>query len=96
VVTYTHEQGCSVTGGFVYGGTRLADLTRRYVYGDFCAGTLWTLEGTPEGGAIDVRQEEAKVPQLTHVGQDSEGEIVFASAAGFLYRAVPPVGEPSS
>ncbi|MDQ3306573.1 MAG: PQQ-dependent sugar dehydrogenase [Actinomycetota bacterium] len=96
VVTYTHEEGCSVTGGFVYGGTRFPDLTRRYVYGDFCAGTLWTLAGTPEGGATDVRREEAKVPQLTHIGQDADGEIVFASAAGALYRAVPPTDPPSS
>ncbi len=94
VVTYSHDEGCSVTGGFVYGGTRLPDLVRRYVYGDFCAGTLWTLEGTPEGGAIDVRREEAKVPQLTHIGQDGDGEIVFASAAGSLYRAVPPATPP--
>lgn len=96
VVTYTHDEGCSVTGGFIYGGAQFPDLVRRYVYGDFCAGTLWTLQGTPEGGAIDVRREEAKVPQLTHIGQDSNGELVFASAAGSLYRAVPPVDPPQN
>ncbi len=96
VVTYTHDEGCSVTGGFVYGGAQLPSLVRRYVYGDFCSGTLWTLAGTPEGGAIDVQPEVAKVPQLTHIGQDGDGEVVFASAAGSLYRAVPPVPEPGS
>jgi glucose/arabinose dehydrogenase len=96
VVAYSHEGGWSVTGGFVYGGTRFPDLVRRYLYGDFCAGTLWTLQGTPEGGAVDVRREEAKVAQLTHIGQDGDGEIVFASAAGSLYRAVPVATAPSS
>lgn len=90
VATYSHDEGCSVTGGFVYGGASLPDLVRRYVYGDFCAGTLWSLSGTPEGGAVDVRREEAKVPQLTHIGEDGDGEVVFASAAGSIYRAVPP------
>ena len=90
VATYEHGDGhCSVTGGVVYGGSELPALGRRYVYGDFCSGALWSLRGTPEGGAEDVRREEATVPQLTHIGTDADGELVFASGAGDLYRAVP-------
>ena len=92
VVTYTHEDGCAVIGGFVYGGADLPQLVRRYVFGDFCSGTLWSVRGTPIGGATDLRRETVKVPQLAHIGQDGDGEIVFASAAGFIYRAVPPTG----
>ena len=40
----------------------------------------------------DVRRERARVPQLTHIGADADGELVFASAAGALYRAVPAGG----
>jgi glucose/arabinose dehydrogenase len=89
VATYRHEAGCSITGGVVYGGVRIPALSRRYVYGDFCSGTLWSLEGTPGGRARDVRREGARVPSLTHIGTDARGELVFASAAGELYRAVP-------
>ena len=93
VATYEHgDGGCSVTGGVVYGGHALPALARRYVYGDFCAGTLWSLEGTPGGGAADVRRERATVPQLTHIGTDADGELVFASAAGDIYRAIAPEG----
>ena len=67
-------------------------MSRRYVYGDFCSAALWTLRGTPQGRAADVRRERARIPQLTHIGTDGEGELVFASAAGMLYRAVPPSG----
>ncbi|MDP8954174.1 MAG: hypothetical protein M3N37_04520, partial [Actinomycetota bacterium] len=63
---------------------------------DFCSGTLWTLAGTPDGGATDVRRELAKVPQLTHIGQDADGEIVFASLSGSVYRAVPVAAAPQS
>lgn len=92
VATYTHEDGCSITGGVVYTGVLLPDLSRRYVYGDFCSGTLWSLRGTPEGRAEHVRRERAQVPSLTHIGTDAGGELVFASASGGgeLYRAVPP------
>ena len=92
VATYGHgdDGGCSVTGGLVYGGARLTGLSRRYVYGDYCAGTLWSLRPAPAGRAEDVRREQAKVPLLSHIGTDSEGELVFASGKGDIYRAVPP------
>jgi glucose/arabinose dehydrogenase len=92
VATYEHGEGggCSITGGLVYGGAALPQLVRRYVYGDFCAGTLWSLRGTPEGGADDVRRERAVVPQLTHIGTDADGELVLAAGSGDVYRAVAP------
>jgi glucose/arabinose dehydrogenase len=90
VAQYTHEVGCSVTGGYVYRGTRLPRLAGRYLYGDFCRGTLWTLRPTPGGRADDVRRERAAVAQLTHIGPDADGEPLFASAAGAIFRAVAP------
>ncbi|MDP9019816.1 MAG: PQQ-dependent sugar dehydrogenase [Actinomycetota bacterium] len=94
VATYGHDEGCSVIGGVVYGGAQLPELVRRYLYGDFCSGTLWSLRGTPDGGATDLRQEVAKVPQLTHIGEDADGELVFASANGSIYRAIPVAPDP--
>jgi glucose/arabinose dehydrogenase len=90
VAQYTHDHGCSVTGGYVYQGTRLDKLRGRYLYGDFCSGILWSLRSAPEGRATDVRRERAAVPQLTHIGPDADGEPLFASAAGSIYKAVTP------
>ncbi|MDP9399645.1 MAG: PQQ-dependent sugar dehydrogenase, partial [Actinomycetota bacterium] len=90
VVTYSHEEGCSVTGGLVYRAARLERLRGRYLYGDFCTGALWSLRGTPDGGATDVRRERAAVPQVTHIGTDARGELVFASAEGAVWRGTPP------
>lgn len=89
VAGYTHDDGCSVTGGHVYAGTGLTALQRRYVYGDYCTGALWSLRGTDRRRATDVRREAAQLPQLTHIGSDGDGELLFASGAGVLYRAVP-------
>ena len=89
VAQYLHLEGCSVTGGVVYAGSALDRLGRRYVYGDFCSGALWTLSGTPDGRATDVRRELAKVPGLTHIGTTNDGELLFASGNGALYRALP-------
>jgi glucose/arabinose dehydrogenase len=90
ITEYTHDIGCSVTGGYVYQGTKLPRLAGRYLYGDFCSGVLWSLKGAPLGRAADVRRERAGVEQLTHIGPDAAGEPLFASAAGSVYRAINP------
>ena len=51
VAQYTHDEGCSITGGYVYRGTRVPALRGRYVFADFCSGKLWTMRAGPKPGA---------------------------------------------
>ena len=48
VLTYTHADGCSISGGAVYRGSEIEGLMPAYVYSDYCSGTLWALD--LEGG----------------------------------------------
>jgi len=41
---YSHGQGCSITGGYVYRGPTVPELTGKYIYADFCTRTVWSLE----------------------------------------------------
>ena len=41
---YGHDQGCSITGGYVYRGEAMPKFVGHYLYGDFCSGTVWALE----------------------------------------------------
>ncbi|MEP6753083.1 MAG: PQQ-dependent sugar dehydrogenase [Candidatus Dormiibacterota bacterium] len=44
IAEYQHDgQVCSVTGGYVYRGTRIPALSGFYIFGDYCTGQLWTL-----------------------------------------------------
>ena len=43
VAEYSHDEGCSITGGFVYRGEAHSHAVGRYFYGDYCSGTVWAV-----------------------------------------------------
>jgi glucose/arabinose dehydrogenase len=49
IYEYTHEDGCSVTGGHVVRGEHLPDWNGIYLYGDYCSGNVWGLLPGPDG-----------------------------------------------
>lgn len=41
---YDHNQGFSITGGYVYRGPSVPELTGKYIYADYGSRTVWSLE----------------------------------------------------
>ena len=87
VQVYSHDEGCSVTGGYVYRGKAVPAAVGRYFYGDYCSGTIWSLR-IDRGRAVDVRRE-AHVASPTSFGLDARGELYAASSSGRIYRLTP-------
>ncbi|HSO02555.1 MAG TPA: PQQ-dependent sugar dehydrogenase [Gaiellaceae bacterium] len=87
VAQYTHANGCSVTGGYVYRGSKAA-LKGRYIYGDYCSGLVWSFK-LSGGKAAGLRREPFKVARLTSFGQDNAGELYAVSHGGTIYRLTP-------
>ncbi len=85
IAVYPHAEGCSVTGGFVYRGKAVASLRGRYIYGDFCSGTIWTLR-VVRGEATQVRRETIVVDELSSFGEDAAGELYAVSLGGTIQR----------
>jgi glucose/arabinose dehydrogenase len=88
ILTYGRQDGaCSVTGGFVYRGTRVGTLTGVYVFADYCEGRLRGL--TQRDGSL---REQAVlgpvVAQPSSFGEDAEGELYVLSHTGPVYRIV--------
>jgi len=86
VAEYSHSEGCSVTGGYVYRGKRIPAAAGRYFYGDYCSGTVWSLR-TAGGKATGVRRESFSLKGLSSFGEDSAGELYLMSVdTGGVYR----------
>ena len=85
VATYTHEEGCSVTGGVVYRGTAVPALTGFYLYGDFCSGRIWALATAGEAVPVLVAETEAAVASF---GVDADGEVYILRFSGPILRVV--------
>jgi glucose/arabinose dehydrogenase len=85
VVEYSHSQGCSVTGGFVYRGTAVPALARLYVFADFCSGTIWTV---PKGGVSPITKHLLMDTsmQISSFGEDEHGELYVVDIGGSIYR----------
>lgn len=78
VAEYSHDLGCSITGGFVYRGPRYPAAHGAYLYADFCSGRIWALGYTPDGSW---RQTELLRTDLgiSSFGEDEEGELYLTS-----------------
>ncbi|MBA3421002.1 MAG: PQQ-dependent sugar dehydrogenase [Thermoleophilaceae bacterium] len=81
VTAYGRRYGCSVTGGYVYRGRTLPRLRGRYLYGDLCTGTIWSLRRRP-GARPAIRRERVKLPLLTSFAEDRSGELYAVSLDG--------------
>lgn len=96
VVQYGHDEGCSVTGGFVYRGCALPDLQGTYFYGDYCAGFVRSFtyrDGVAEDQhdwSEQLAPSEAKIDRIAGFGQDARGEIYICDfVGGEVYKIVP-------
>jgi glucose/arabinose dehydrogenase len=85
IQVYSHGDGCSVTGGYVYRGPAVTAAAGRYFYGDYCSGNVWSLR-VENGRAADVRREGFRVGLLTSFGEDVAGELYFATGDGRIFR----------
>ncbi|HEV8177245.1 MAG TPA: PQQ-dependent sugar dehydrogenase, partial [Gemmatimonadales bacterium] len=90
VLEYSHQEGCSVTGGYVYRGSSIPSLQGHYFYADFCQG--WVRSFQYAGGTVT---DQASWPTLSpsgsilSFGEDSAGELYVVQASGGVFKIVP-------
>ncbi|MCH7988194.1 MAG: PQQ-dependent sugar dehydrogenase [Planctomycetes bacterium] len=90
-VDHPHSEAASITGGFVYRGTRLKELVGSYIYGDYQSGKIWGLRYDRETNKVVRHRELANTPlQLVAFGEDNSGELYLLdhNRSKQLYRLV--------
>ena len=86
VTAYGHKNDrCSITGGFVYRGTRYPDLIGAYLFADYCTGEIWYVDRGAARGATPIRALDTNA-LITSFGQDEAGELYLTDGNGTVYR----------
>jgi glucose/arabinose dehydrogenase len=85
ITEYGHDQGCSVTGGFVYRGPSLPEWNGVYFFGDYCSGTIW---GTfqDSNGVWQVQTLFQTNENISSFGEDASGELYLIGYGGSLFK----------
>lgn len=82
---YDHLIGRSITGGMVYRGDAVPELTGRYIYADYVTGKLFALDYDAASKTVrsNMKIPSDKLPVVTF-GRDESGEVLFGTpdAAG--------------
>jgi len=100
IAQYDHDEGTSITAGFVYRGSAIPELQGTYVFGELTAernapaGRLFQLD--PAGELVEVLPANAQAMFVTGFGQDARGELYVVGlqpgdqgVSGVVYRLVP-------
>ncbi len=88
---YSHESGCSVTGGYVYRGTAIPELVGHYLYADWCNGSVRSFNYV--GGQVTNEWDwtemlEGAGKNWASFGVDGDGELLLVNSIGTVYRIV--------
>jgi len=87
-IEHPHSEARSITGGVVYAGSKFAELTGAYVYGDFSTGRIWA--ATYDGQRVTSHREIARTRvQITNFCEDKHGELLVCDEAGGIYKLAP-------
>ena len=91
IAWYGHDNGrCSVTGGYVYRGGRIEELTGVYLFGDFCSGEVFGLRRFADGRTTQAPVTfDGDLGQIVSFGQGPGNELYVFESGGTLYRIQP-------
>lgn len=103
--TYDHQTdifSCSVTGGYVYRGCRMADLHGTYFYADYCSNQIrsFRVDDTCATSATDILRTADLDPDgpggqliwsITSFGEDARGEL-YVVGFSEIFKILPTLG----
>ncbi len=87
IFQYSHSEGQSVTGGYVYRGKKITEWVGKYIFADFSSGKLWATALASKGFKISAVMMLNKQP--SSFGEDEAGELYLADyGSGTIFSFV--------
>jgi len=86
VFQYSHSNGCSITGGYVYRGNLFKNMYGHYFAADYCSGNIWSLLQESPGQFKDTLIGKFTSNAYTTFGEDMYGELYIAEKGGKILR----------
>jgi uncharacterized repeat protein (TIGR03806 family) len=86
IAEYPRSEGISITGGYVYRGSKVPALVGKFVYGDFGSGNIWAVDALGQTSGTPLLSSGLKISTFA---QDPEGEVyVVDYASGTIKQLV--------
>jgi len=86
IAEYNHQQGISVTGGYVYRGQQFPVLQGAYLFGDYGTGRIW-VSARDASGTWTTTAMLRFDGQISSFGEDEAGEVYLTDiGGGGVYR----------
>ena len=96
IVEHPHHEFRSITGGFVYHGSRLPRLKGAYIYGDYDTGRIWALRYDAKTQKVTEQYELCDEQiRLVEFGQTPDGEVQLVDFAGGQLHELAPAPPPA-
>ena len=86
---FDRDEGCVVTGGYVYRGNGIPELQGVYLFADYCSGQVWGLIPDADGGWRRLDPVEIGL-RISSFGEDAKGELYVVDIEGAVYRLRAP------
>ena len=83
---YSHAQGISITGGYVYRGSLAPALQGIYLYADFGSGRMWYAFRDESGTWVSDVLVDSTGEAISSFGEDDAGELYLTSFNGGVWR----------
>jgi glucose/arabinose dehydrogenase len=87
---YSHSEGLSITGGYVYRGNQVPELHGKYIYADYVSGKVWALTHNNTGQTINSLLINSSL-NIASFGVDQDNELYICSFDGKIYRFQPTI-----
>jgi glucose/arabinose dehydrogenase len=85
VAQYGRSVGVTVTGGYVYRGTRFQGLVGRYIFADFGFGTIFSIDATASG-VLQMTDGFSSGLAPSSFGEGLDGELYVVDYGGGLHH----------